>query len=322
MQVLAIDVGGTHLKSALVAPSGGFTDFQKEPTIWDEGPKALLDQLADRITTYRTRQPDLPIGIGIPGMVDPSRRRVSHPPNFPGWATIDVVDELHQRLPDPPDIVLDNDANVAALGSHRFGRGRDFHDFILLTLGTGVGGGIILNDQLYRGSHGMAGEIGHMIIQAEGARSNAATQGTLEAYLGQRFLSRRAEEVLQKHPESSLHHILQQEGQELQPHHISKAAREGDQVARRIFSEAGKFLGYALINLVHLFDVRTFLFSGGVAHAGDLLLDPARVILQQQLMPPFRSDIQLLVEQEPENLGLRGAAALAFQQLEGGSKTV
>lgn len=322
MQALAIDVGGTQIKAAIVDRSGEIEDQTKRPTLYENGPEAVIDQITQLINRWIAKHKICGVGIGMPGMIDSQQRRISNPPNFPNWTTIDLIDELERRLSKSLPLFLDNDANAAALGSKYFGLGHKHSHFVLLTLGTGVGGGIIINNKIYRGEQGMAGEIGHMILQTDGASSRAVTRGTLEAYLGQRFLSKSAEKVISEHPNSYLYERVVKGDAPLEPRHLTEAADEGDDIAIQILANAGRKLGAALVNLTHVLDIRTFIVAGGVAQADHWLLEPARTFLQEQLMPPYRSNITLQKESEPALLGLRGAAALVYDQLEAGQETV
>ncbi|MGM0587936.1 MAG: ROK family protein [Bacteroidota bacterium] len=319
MYVIALDVGGTNLKAAIVDSQGQLSYSTQEPTN-TSSPTALIHQIAGKLGELQSHDKFEIAGIGIamPGMINLERSVVSNPPNFPGWKQINLVQQLKKELSLTIPIALENDANAAALGSLRFGLGKQHDSFILITLGTGVGGAIIMDGKLYRGPTGMAGEMGHMIIQADGPASHAPTRGTLEAFLGQRFLTRWAMEQIKKHPDNSLYDLVQKQSDSFELSTLTAAAQSGNSLAIQLWSEAGRWLGLGLTNLVHLLDIRTFIFAGGIANAGDLLLQPARQTMDRQLMLPFRSNLHLLTETPAEQLGIHGAAALILNQLEAG----
>jgi glucokinase len=319
MAVIAIDVGGTSMKSAMVSDDGKMNDTIIEPT-QKQNPDQVLQQIADHISRITSSASDSIQGVGlsIPGVVDPSNGTVAYPPNLPHWTEIAVTEILRDRHHIALPLAIENDAHAAAWGAQKFGTARHDDSFILISLGTGVGGAIVIDRQLYRGTHGMAGEIGHMIIQADGPISSAPTKGTLEAHLGHAFLSRYAYRRIQDHTDHDLRSICSNPDQSVDLKMLTQAADQGSALARQIWAQAGRWLGAGLINLVHLLDIRTFIITGGVAQAGDWLLDPAQAILQEQLLEPYRSQITLKRAPQPEQLGILGAAALIMNQLEAG----
>jgi glucokinase len=193
-----------------------------------------------------------------------------------------------------------------------FGVGKNFNDFIIITLGTGVGGGIILNKKLYKGSHGMAGELGHVILDYHGPLSNSVTRGTVEAYLGQRFLSRFATDLILQKPENPLYKKFYRDFDKLEPVDLTLAAEEGNELAIEILRKSGERLGYAIINYTHILDIRKYVLSGGVSRAGNWLFEPAREIVKKHMMIPFQEGLELVYEDLGNDSALLGAAGLAF----------
>jgi glucokinase len=253
------------------------------------------------------------IGMGLPGMVSLDRKTVKNPPNLTGWKVENVADEITRRT--QLKCVIENDANLAALGSAFFGVGRQFDDFIMITLGTGVGGGIIIDKKIYRGTTGMAGELGHVIINYHGPLSNSNTRGGIEAYLGQRFLSRFAADTIRQHPENSLFQNFHKNFDELEPVDLYHAAESDNEIAIDILRQAGEKLGYAIVNYIHILDIRKIVVSGGVAKAGHWILEPARKTAEKYLMPPFIEDFDIIYESLGNDAALLGAASLAFEEL-------
>jgi len=207
---------------------------------------------------------------------------------------------------------IENDANIAAIGSLHFGAGQNFDSFIMITLGTGVGGGIIYENELFKGTHGMAGELGHVIIDYHGPLSNSVTRGTVEAYLGQRFLSRFATDLILQNPDNKLYEKFANDFDKLEPVDLTAAAKQGNELAIEILAKSGQRLGYAIINYVHMMDIRKFVVSGGVSKAGDFLFEPAKEIVRKHMMEPFKEGFELVYEDLGNDSALLGAAGLAF----------
>ncbi|MEX0772233.1 MAG: ROK family protein, partial [Balneolales bacterium] len=276
MQAAGIDLGGTKIKAALVDRERGILEQFSVPTEAEKGKDHILKRLAEAIEKIKglTDKKLQGVGIGSPGVISLDRTTVTYPPNLPGWTKVNVAQEIKERT----DLTayVENDANLAALGSSRFGQGRAYDSFIMLTLGTGVGGGIIFRKELFRGSTGGAAELGHVIIDYNGLSSNSRTKGGIEAYLGQRFLSRIAAEAIRKEPENALYKRFHERYEQLDPFEINIEADKGNELAIRILRDAGQKLGYAIVNYVHILDIRTVILSGGVAKAGKWLIEPAR----------------------------------------------
>lgn len=310
MKAIAVDMGGTNLKVALVDKKEGIIEKFSTPTGNQDGVEKILDRIADSIMHVKGDKKVVGIGIGLPGMVNAEQTKVMYPPNFKGWEIVNVSQGIESRT--QLNCKVENDANIAALGSLHFGVGDRFGSFMIITLGTGVGGGIVFNRKLYKGVNGMAGEIGHTVIKFGGRESNGITKGSVEAYLGQRFMSQIAAEEIVNHPDNNLYKRFKDNFDELEPKHLSEEALSGNKLAERLLADAGKVLGYAIINYAHILDINKFVLSGGVAKAGDLLFNPAREVINEQMMIPFRKDFELVYEDLGNDGALLGAAGLAF----------
>jgi glucokinase len=247
--------------------------------------------------------------------VNLARTTVTSPPNFPGWRTQNLSEALRQRLGRDIPILVENDANVAALGSAHFGAGRPYDDFIMVTLGTGVGGAIIVGNKIFRGSTGGAGEIGHMSIDYEGPVARSGVAGAIEAYLGQRFLSRHARDRLIGRPPSLIHELAGDDLRELTPELLYEAAIQGDNAAADIFKWAGHKLGCVLGSAVNLLDIRKIIIGGGQSAAGDLILEPARRSLKQCVTPGLTEGVEIIREMRGNDIAQLGAARLVFDEL-------
>ncbi len=312
---IGIDLGGTNIKSAVVDREKGLLSSYSIPTNATGGPEAVLDRIAAAISNAVKDAPEKPVGAGIgsPGVISLDRTTVSNPPNLPGWEVINVHDEIKQRT--GLEAIVDNDANLMALGSSRFGVGRNMDSLIMLTLGTGVGGGIIYHRELYRGMTGGAAELGHVIIDYNGPESNSSAKGGVEAYIGQRFLIRNAWPLIQKHPDNPLAKNFLDKPDMLEPIHLSREAESGNELAIRILADAGRMLGYAIVNYIHILDIRNIVVSGGVAKAGNWILEPARKAALERLMPPFHDGFEICYESLGNDAALLGAGSLAFEYI-------
>lgn len=315
MVSVGIDLGGTNIKIALVDQKSGFIDTNSIPTRAELGKDQIFDSIAEQVKeiTGKNNINPMGIGMGLPGMVGLDRRTVKNPPNLPGWKVEDVSAELERRLNLP--CVIDNDANLAALGSARFGVASKIDSFIMITLGTGVGGGIIYKNKIYRGTTGSAAELGHVIIDYHGPLSNSNTRGGIEAYLGQRFLSRYAADLIKQHQDNPLYKEFHKDFELLEPVDLTRAANKGNELAIDILQKTGEKLGYAIVNYIHILDIRKIVVSGGVAKAGDWILKPAKQTAAKLLMPPFLENFDIIYEDLGNEAALLGAASLAFEEL-------
>lgn len=312
---IGFDLGGTNMKAGIVHPEKGVLKQVSIPTEADSGLEATLDRMAKLIKEVAADAEDdiIGVGVGAPGMISLDRRSVQNPPNLKGWNIVPLAAEIRKRT--GLDALVENDANLMALGSARFGSGKPFDHFIMITLGTGVGGGIIFNNKIFRGATGAAAELGHISIDYAGAVCNSTVPGAIEAYLGQRFMSQRAADEIRKHPDSELYKTYAGNFSALEPRHLSEAANRGDDLAREILADAGRKLGYAIVNYVHTLDIRKIVVSGGVAQAGDHILKPCFQAAMERLMPPFRSDFEIIPELLGNEAALLGAGTLALENL-------
>ncbi|MEX0649309.1 MAG: ROK family protein [Balneolaceae bacterium] len=315
MIAIGIDMGGTNIKAAIVDQEKGFLHTTSIPTLADKGKEHVFDRVAMAVNDLIKEHNVKPIGIGmgLPGMVSLDRKTVKNPPNLPGWKVENVSKEIQDRT--NLQCVIENDANVAALGSARFGVAKEMNDFIMITLGTGVGGGIIMNNKVYHGTTGAAAELGHVIINYHGPLSNSNTRGDIEAYLGQRFMSRFAADTIRQHTDNPLYEKFHTDFEKIEPVDLYNAAKSGNELAVEILRKTGEKLGYAIVNYIHVLDIRKIIVSGGVAKAGEFILGPAYDAASQYLMPPFLEGFEIIYESLGNEAALLGAASLAFEEL-------
>jgi glucokinase len=314
---IGVDLGATNLKVGLVHRDDGVVRRGRLRTEPENGPAAIIDRIAEAVDRTRRSLPAgsvlAGVGVGAPGSVSLDRTTIVRPPNLPGWIQVDVASELRSRLPDlEGPILVENDANVAGLGSAFYGAGRPFHSFIMATLGTGVGGAILVNKRLFRGATGAAGELGHVSIDYEGPYARSGVAGAVEAYLGQRFLSRHARYRLLTR-ETSLREDAGPDLDRIDPHMLHAAAEAGDEGAIEVLAWAGHKLGAALGSAINLLDIRKVVVGGGVSAAGEYLLAPARASMRRFVLPALQSGIELVRETLGNEVALLGAARLVFE---------
>ena len=225
---------------------------------------------------------------------------------------VPVRDLIAERLGLPT--FVDNDANLAALAEHRFGAGRDAHNLVLLTIGTGIGGGLVLSDQLYRGSTGAAAELGHVVIDENGPRcqGNCPNHGCVEALASGTALARAGAIAAHHHPESALGRAHAETG-EITGKTVTDAALSGDGIATEVMAGIGRHLGVALTSFANIFEPDVIVIGGGVAAAGELLLEPARRELRARALAPMNATPVVLAELGAE-AGMIGAAEMALEE--------
>ncbi|MBN1278465.1 MAG: ROK family protein [Chlorobiaceae bacterium] len=323
---IGIDLGGTAIKAALVSLQRGILLERSVPTETSSGPEGIVAQLAGVIGSIVAETPSGfhidafdGIGLGAPGAVDIATGKLSYPPNLPGWTTFPLRDALVRALegslPGSARVFIENDANAAALGEAVYGAGRHFSDFLMVTLGTGVGGGIVLDRKLYRGPNGTAGEIGFMIVDYQGSSVHAGIRGTIEGMLGKEHIVEYARARIKENPESGrmLSGLCMHDFGKLSPRHIERAANEGDPLSLAVWERVGLVLGVGFANVTALMDIRKFVIGGGISAAGTLFFEQARQVLLRSTLPSMHAGIELVPAELGNRAGMHGAAALCFQ---------
>jgi glucokinase len=308
---IGIDLGGTNIKAGLVNTKGEVIDEREIRTEAEKGPDHVLDRIGRMAKSFQSACEEgvhiAGLGVGVPGQVDTAEGIVQEAPNLPGWKQVKVRKELKSRVNIPASV--DNDANLAALGEFAFGAGRGIHEMLMVTLGTGVGGGLILGGRVYHGAMGGAGEFGHMVIERNGPVCNCGRRGCIEAFIGTRGLLQAVKDRLEKGRKSPLSAIPEQSRT---PKDISEAAESGDALAREVLREAGDALGVALGSVANLLNIERVVVGGGVAKAGDLILNPAREAMKRTALAVSRETVSLVPALLGNRAGLTGASRLAM----------
>ncbi len=313
---VGVDLGGTLIKVGLVRKGEGLIRQAELDTGAAFGPDYVLARIRDGVQSMidaAGAEDVCGVGIGAPGSVDWDRTTVVQPSNLPGWMEVNLSESLCRLLGRDLPVIVENDANVAAFGSYFYGAGKPFDSFIMITLGTGVGGAIIYQGKLFRGMTGAAGEIGHMSIDPNGPFARSGVAGAIEAYLGQRFLSHHARMRLINEPDSLVHGMAKPDLEDINPKMLFDAASAGDEPAIRFFAWAGHKLGWVLSSSVNLLDIRKIVVGGGVSAAGDFILEPARRTMREGVMPALQEGLEIVRETLGNEVGMLGAAHLAFE---------
>lgn len=308
--VVAVDFGGTHLRAALVDETGQIVQRLKHKTDAHLGPTVVIDRLAEavqRITEMDGATTSVRgVGVIAPGPLDPYQGIVFQAPNLAGWENIPLATELQARVQRP--VYIGNDANLAVLAEQRYGLGQGLTDLIYVTISTGIGGGIICNNTLLLGYRGLAAEVGHMQIIPEGPLCGCGNRGCVEALASGPNIARATVERIEHGLTSSLTEVAHP----ITAEDVVVAARAGDKVALEVLERAGSYVGMAVANLVHLFNPQRIIIGGGVSNAGPLLFDPIRETTRRRLMPIYRDTFDIVPSELGDDVGLLGAAALAF----------
>lgn len=314
--VLAVDLGGTNLRLALVNTAGEILHRRAEPTNSGQGTEALVSKIAAAMLAMPSEAGLSPaqiiaVGMGIPGLVEPDRGRVVKAPNLPELDGFLLGPALRALLPWP--VLLDNDANLFVWGEAGLGAGQGEANLLGITLGTGVGGGLVLDGRLWHGANGTTAEIGHMTIEPGGERCNCGNYGCLETLASATWTVRWTVTRLAAGESSSLTTLWQQSPQKVTARQIFQAAVDGDRLACQAWQRLGRALGIAIANVVHLLGVPMVILGGKVAEAWDQFMPTLEEELTRRLTFFPRADLHLRQAVLGDNAGLLGAARLAWE---------
>ncbi len=301
---IGIDFGGTSIKPAIVRGSEVVERGQALDTQALGSPEAICDAIVAEVARLRAAYPQVAaIGAGMPGMIDAQAGIVRHLSNVPGWVEIPLRAILEERCGLPT--AIDNDARSMAYAEWRFGAANSAPNVICVTLGTGVGGGLILGGQLYRGAFNGAGEIGQTSIDIHGVPAVYGNRGAVEKYVGNRQITERAQAAYRA---AGVEKTLE----ECSPRALSQAADAGDATAAALWESVGTELGAMLANLVWLLNPDCIVIGGGVAKAGERLFKPIRAAIKDRTMEMYWRDLQIVPAALGSDAGVIGAAALGL----------
>jgi len=305
--VFAVDLGGTHLRVALVDDTGRIPSQHKQDTPKGDSAEDIVDALVQVAERWGCSElPVVATSIMVPGAVDCAKAVVVQAPNLPSLVNFPLKSQLQKRLGWP--VYLENDANAAVVGEMWQGAARGCRDVVSVTLGTGVGGGVILDGKLWRGSHGSGGEIGHTTVDPfSGLKCKCGNTGCLELFASATAIVRMTREALSSFPETSL------KSDELTAEKVYDAGKMGDEVALAVFKRFGMYLGIGLANLINLIDPQIIVITGGVVNGWDLFADEMYRQVEERAFRTTAQQVKIAKAECGDNAGLLGAARLALQ---------
>ena len=306
MNAIGVDVGGTKIAAAVVSPEGKILNEVRYPT-QAVPPNRLVETIARAATEAKDGYAVGGVCLAVPGLILAAENKVVFSPNLHEIEDIRLDEEMGQRT--GLSVTVENDANAAAWGEFRFGAGKDVDHLVFITLGTGVGGGVITHGVLLRGSQGSGGELGHVTIDPTGPRCGCGNHGCLEALASGTAIERRAREVASDLPNSALgrlaieRHVLGED--------VTRLAQEGDEAALQVLQETGTWLGIGLAGFVNVFNPEVIAIGGGASRAGEFILGPAREEMHLRARSPSRDLVKIKEATLGPESGVLGAAALA-----------
>jgi glucokinase len=309
---IGLDLGGTSLKYALCTLDGQVLHESSRPSEAEKDLQIILDNLADAIremqdiSTKFGEPPDL-VGIGTPGSVDIDRGHLlGSTPNFKSWKNVAISEELEKRVNIP--VFVDNDANVMAIGESKFGAGKNYKDIICITVGTGIGGGIILDGEMYRGTCYCGAELGHTTILVDGIQCKCGNNGCLEQYAS-------ATAIIRQYEAYAKDAQIKLDGKQKDVRYIFDLYRNADPVAKRAIDEAIYYLGRGIASFINIFNPQIVIIGGGVAEAGEIYIGQVRKIALQYAMEMSRQGVEIIAASLGNDAGYLGAIAFAHDQL-------
>jgi glucokinase len=313
---IGIDFGGTFVKLARVSADGAIEARASFATPGLDGVSGWLDAVAAQIDVLRASAAPgaewAGVGVGVPGFVDYAKGFVHNLTNVPGWTAVPLADLLRSRFGVPA--IVENDVNAMAAGECAYGAGRGLRDAVFVTLGTGVGGGILLNGSIYRGAFSMAGELGHVSIDKDGIVSPMG-KGGVEQYVGNRRIVEYALSCMDAGQDGAAILRIAGGADNVTPKAISQAAAEGDPLAIHVFDHVADCLSTMMASVAYVLQPAAFIVGGGVSAAGPVLFGPLRSHLAERLSPYFLEHLEIRPAALGNDAGVIGCAALAFSDV-------
>jgi glucokinase len=310
---IGVDVGGTRIAAGLVERKGRILREVRALTPRDAGPFAIVDEIIDLIgqVTEGIRPGEIAgIGMGLPAQIDFLKQSVEFCTNLP-LAGVDVRSLVMSRI--RHSVTIDNDGNCAGIGESRFGAAQGVRDFVMITLGTGVGGALFLSGEPYRGSRGLGAEIGHMVLDLDGPPCPCGGTGHLESFLGRPAIGARGRAIAREARGAAILAQAHGNAEAITAEEVINAALAGDEAAREILLDAGALLGEALVGIVNLLNPRLIVVGGGIGESCGFLVERAAEVVDAQALAG-RRDVRMVQAELGNDAGILGAAALAFDE--------
>lgn len=315
--VVGVDLGGTQIRAVLADRDGRIHARETMLTKAQEGPDAVLARIRQAIDAVRGDAPLMALGIGAPGPTDPYQGVILMGPNLPGWRNVNLRQLLGDYVQVP--VHVGNDANLAGLAEHRYGAGQGVAHMVYITVSTGIGSGVIIDNRMLLGMRGLAAEIGHMTIEAAAEQRGDNVVGTLEGLASGPNIARRAKAALRQGAQSAVLALADDNIDAVTPSILNQAARAGDAFALEIFRTTGRYLGIGITNILHTFNPARIVVGGSVwIHARDLLEETLwETIRARAQSPEYWQELSIVSAALGDDVGLLGAVALAFEGMEG-----
>ncbi len=316
--LVGVDLGGTNVRIGIVTPMGRILKKEEYALDTSRGGLNIVEGLVSNLRNLLQKRIGknnqlLGIGIGIAGAIDMKRGRMINSPNIPDLNGFGIREFIQKRMSSP--IAIENDANAFALGEGWVGAAKGSKDYCGITLGTGVGGGIVINGEILHGSGGMASEVGHMVIDPEGPLCGCGGKGCLEVYASATGIRRMALEAIEKGKGGE---ILKRAGgkvEEITSEKVFEAAQSGDKAAQKIFNEMGRFLGLGLVNLIHLFDPEKIVIGGKASRAWDSFIKTTMEVVAERAMEGSREKVKIVQAKCGDDAGILGAAYASLRSI-------
>ncbi|AQU02529.1 Glucokinase [bioreactor metagenome] len=319
---LCLDIGGSKIRSAVVTHDGRVVAWEQEPTCARNGAEGVFESVC-RVLERLLERNNLclsqfeALSAAVAGGIDMPNGLVTQSPHLPAWRDVPLRDMLAERY---LKTFLINDASAAALAEHKLGAGRGVKNLVYLTVSTGIGGGIIINDELYLGQSGCAGEIGHMCLDINGTEDVCGNAGCLETLASGTAIVRRVQAELAGGEFSLLSERFKADYSALTAEDIGRAASEGDRLCQGVIRRAGEYLGIGLAGIANIFNPELIILGGGVSKLGEIFIEPARKMLFKRAFRLAGDDVRLVASFLGDNAGVTGAALYAYGCLGGGGK--
>ena len=313
--VIGVDLGATNIISLLISEDGKVVARDTRKTMGAKGKKKTISQIITSAKDVLKKGEEegvstesiMGLGIGGPGPINSDGGVIHIAPNIPGWVNTNLVEELECEFDLP--VYLENDANAAALGEWWLGAGKGIDNLVLITLGTGVGGGIIIDGEVLHGARHTAGEIGHMVIREGGLLCGCGNHGCLEAYASGNAVAKRTVRAIKKGEKTVLTDLVKNKLEDITCKLVYDKARDGDKLCKQIVEETGKYLGVGITNIINIINPEMVILGGGIAKAGGLLFKPVRKYVKEHAFTAAMEGVKIVPAALGVNAGAIGAVA-------------
>ena len=311
MFVVGVDLGGTNYAVGLVDEAGTIIRKIEGKTEVDYGAARVIENLSNSVLRISQNFNVEAVGIASPGSIDHEKGVVRFSPNFPGWHDIPLAEEISRQV--GKRVYVENDANAYALGERQFGAGKGCQHLVCLTLGTGIGGGVITHGKLLRGSTGIGAELGHMTIHPDGPLCGCGARGCLESLASGTAIRKFVCEGYRRHGESVL--FVSKPPEDVTVKDVFDAAKKGDRFANEIFERVVNALSVGIGSILNIFNPEIVVLGGGIAQAGDFLLDPVRERVRNHVLPSILDTYRITKSELNKEAGILGAASIVFERI-------